>query len=150
MYRNGVMISSGETRCITGVTRNPNLAKQADVALAPFDADSFTPGSTVSLKILTRIGTNPDNSKCSGPGGSHNNAVGLRLYFDAVSRASRLGADPATPPVPSYYLDATGSNRFLTTTAPTGAAAQFADSTGVNFAGGNPWNEIGAWTATIP
>ena len=41
----------------------------------------------LSLRILTRIGTNGSGGFCGG----HSNAVGLRLYFDAVSRPSRFG-----------------------------------------------------------
>src|SRR5437867_13072528 len=48
---------------------------------------------TLTLKLLTRIGTNPDDTKCIGPGGSHNNAAGLRMYFDGVSNSSQFGAD---------------------------------------------------------
>ena len=89
LYKNGVLVTSGLTRCITGVTRNPSLAKEVTATFG-----SFTPASlngttdTLSLKIWTRIGTNPDNTKCAG----HNNAVGLRLYFDATSRQARFGA----------------------------------------------------------
>jgi hypothetical protein len=150
VYRNGILISSGETRCITGLTRNPNMAREVNVDLAAFDADAFTPGSTVSLKMLTRIGTNPDGSKCTGPGGSHNIAVGLRLYFDADGRASKLRADPSTPPIPDYFLDSSGTNLVLTTAAPVGANAQFSDSTSINFANGNAWKEIGTWATTVP
>ena len=42
----------------------------------------------LSLKILTRIGTNGAGAFCGG----HSNAVGLRLYFDAVSRPSKFTA----------------------------------------------------------
>ena len=89
LYRNGVLVTSGLTRCITGVTRNPALAKEATAAFVSFSAVTFNGTSDqLSLKVWTRIGTNPDNTKCAG----HNNAVGLRLYFDATSRQARFGA----------------------------------------------------------
>ena len=50
---------------------------------------------TLSLTLLTRIGTNPDDTKCTGPGGSHNSATGLRMYFDGVSNSSQFGAATA-------------------------------------------------------
>ncbi|SLM46472.1 conserved protein of unknown function [Nitrospira japonica] len=87
VYKNATLVVEGLTRCITGVTRNENLATAVGVAFPAFPAVSFN-GTTdvLSLKVSARIGTNPDSTKCSGPGGSHNNAVGLRLYFDATDR----------------------------------------------------------------
>jgi len=89
IYRNGVLVTSGLTRCITGVTTNPDLAKEATVTVASFSAVTFNGTSDqLSLKVWTRIGTNPDNTKCGG----HSSAAGLRLYFDATSRPARFGA----------------------------------------------------------
>jgi hypothetical protein len=92
VYKNGtpVPVAAGQTLCITGVTRNPDQAKQVTVSFSPFTPAGVASGGTLSLKILTRIGTNANGTKCSGPGGSHNNAVGLRLYYDAGSRPSRF------------------------------------------------------------
>ncbi|MGH7752225.1 MAG: Kelch repeat-containing protein, partial [Gemmatimonadales bacterium] len=88
LYKNGALVTSGLTRCITGVIRDPNLAKEVTAAFAPFATPTFNGTSDqLSLKIWTRIGTNPDNTKCPG----HNNAVGLRLYFDATTRSARFG-----------------------------------------------------------
>jgi hypothetical protein len=42
----------------------------------------------LSLKVLTRIGTTETGARCGG----HANAVGLRLYFDAASRAAQVAA----------------------------------------------------------
>lgn len=93
VFKNGNAAASGETRCITSITRNPNLAKEVAVAFDSFSPVDFNGTMDVlSVHILTRIGTNPDGTKCAGPGGSHGSAVGLRLYFDAVSRPSGLGA----------------------------------------------------------
>lgn len=97
VYKNGVLVSSGVTLCVTGVTRNANNAKEVTVSFAPFSATPFN-GTTdvLSVKILTRIGTNVSGSSCGG----HNNAVGLRLYFDASNRASKFDATivQGTPP----------------------------------------------------
>ena len=83
------LVAAGLTRCIAGITRNPNQASEITVSFDPFDPASFD-GATDVLKLIvqTRIGTNPDDTKSQG----HNNAVGLRLYFDAVNRTSRFGA----------------------------------------------------------
>ena len=89
MYKNGVLVSSGVTLCVTGVTKNANNAKEVSVSFAPFSATPFN-GTTdvLSLKILTRIGTNVSGTFCGG----HSNAAGLRLYFDAGNRPARFDA----------------------------------------------------------
>jgi hypothetical protein len=139
LYSGTTLVAAGETRCITGVTRNPSLAKEITV---PFESMATVSGP-VSLKVLTRIGTNPDGSKCAGPGGSHHNAVGLRLYFDAVSRPSRFLAQ--TAPATELFLHKTGTSFFVDATPPSAATPKTADSVGVNFDGGNPWKVIGTW-----
>lgn len=89
VYKNGTLVAVGETHCIQGVTRNPNLAKEVTVSFAPFSPVTFNGTSdALSLKVLTRIGTNGGASCCGG----HKNATGLRLYFDANNRPSSLGA----------------------------------------------------------
>jgi hypothetical protein len=143
VYINGTLISNGITRCITGVTRNPNQAKQVSVDFGSISDGTIESGDELSLKILTRIGTNPDDTKCSG----HNNAVGLRLYYDAVSRPSRFGAEIAPDPLTNFFLHA---NALLDDSAPTATTAQFKDSASVNFVGGNPWKEIGTWIMILP
>jgi hypothetical protein len=144
LYVGTTRVAAGETRCITGVTRNPGLARGVSV---PFGSIEGGASGAISLKVLTRIGTNPDDTKCSGPGGSHNNARGVRLYYDATSRPSRFGAQipPATSLTP-LFLHNTGSSFFLDSTPPTAISAKSADSAGIDFNGGNPWKEIGTWT----
>ncbi len=94
VQKNGITVASGLTRCVTGVTRNPNEAKEVTASFDPISVINFDGSTDVfSLRISTRIGTNPDNSKC----GEQNNATGLRLYFDSVNRASRFDATFVTP-----------------------------------------------------
>jgi hypothetical protein len=89
VYKNGTLVAVGETHCIQGVTRNPNLAKEVKVSFAPFSPVTFNGTSdTLSLKILTRIGTSGGGGCCGG----HRNATGLRLYFDATNRPAGFGA----------------------------------------------------------
>jgi N-acetylneuraminic acid mutarotase len=84
-YENGTLFASSESYCVQGITRNPDLAKQVAVSFVPFSATAFNGTSdALSLKIQTRIGTNGTGAFCGG----HSNAIGLRLYFDAVVRAS--------------------------------------------------------------
>jgi hypothetical protein len=84
LYKNGMLVAEGLTRCIQGVTRDPNSAEEVKVAFRPFPTTVFTGTDVLVLKVLTRIGTNPDDSQCGG----HSNAVGLRLYFDSTNRPS--------------------------------------------------------------
>ena len=92
LYKNGVLVAPGLTRCITNVARNPNAAKAASVGFDSFPPVTFNETDTLTLKILTRIGTKPNNQHCGG----HSSATGLRMYFDSTSRASKLG-DPCSP-----------------------------------------------------
>ena len=93
LSKNGILVASGAARCLTGITTNPALAKEVTVLLDPFQSVEFNGTTdTLSLKLLTRIGTNPDDTKCIGPGGSHNSAAGLRMYFDGAGNATQFGA----------------------------------------------------------
>ncbi len=86
-YKNGTPVASGDTRCVQGITRNANQAKEVAVVFAAFPATSFN-GTTdvLTVKVLTRVGTNASGALCGG----HSNAVGLRMYFDAVNRAAQF------------------------------------------------------------
>jgi hypothetical protein len=147
---NDTLVAEGETRCITGVTRNPNNAKEVSVELELLSDGGFASGDVLSLTILTRIGTSPDNTKCAGPGGSHSNAVGLRLYYDSTNRDAQFGAEITPDLLKDFFLHAAGTDFFLDTIPPTATSARFKDSTSLNFAGGNPWKEIGTWSMTLP
>jgi len=83
-----VLISSGQTLCITDVTRNETQAKETVVSFGSFNSTSMN-GTTdrLSVKILTRVGTNTSGALCGG----HSNAMGLRLYFDSTIRPAKLG-----------------------------------------------------------
>ncbi len=148
------VVATGVERCITGVARNPSLAKEVTIGWSEGDP-AIGPDDSVSIRFSTRIGTKPDGSKCTGPGGSHSNVVGLRLYYDAKSRPSQL--EMPLDPTSVLYLHSDGNpcgstestgvtNRFLDLTAPTAANAKCKDSSSLNFAGGNQWKVIGTWT----
>ena len=82
IWKNRVAIAAGETKNIRGVTRNPAKAKQVEVPFGAITGSQFNSGDILSIRILTKVADR----------GGHNNAVGLRLYYDAVSRPSWLGA----------------------------------------------------------
>ena len=144
VYKNGTLVASGVTRCVTGVTRNPDKAKEVSVSFGAITHGSVASGDKLSLKMLTRIGTNQDETKCPG----HSNAVGLRLYYDAVSRPARFGAAITPDALKNFFLHG-GSVGVLDATAPTGTSARYMDSAGINFRNGNPWKEIGTWSMTL-
>jgi hypothetical protein len=145
LYSNETLIAEGLTRCVTGITRNAAQAK--DVAIAFADSTGApSSGATLRLEVSTRIGTNPDGTKCAG----HNNAVGLRLYYDAAGRASAFGAALGGGDPVSYFLRSSGTSFTLDPSAPTATSAKQKDSGSVNFSGGNPWAVIGSWSLVVP
>ena len=162
LLKNGTPVASGLKRCVTGVTRNPSLATEAVVPWDAFENVPTSPGDTLSLRLSTRIGTNPNNTKCAGPGGSRSSAVGLRLYYDSATRPSAFGATIVPDPSQALYLHSNGNacannestgvtNRLLDFTAPSAASAKCKDSAAVKFAGGNAWTAIGTWSlAPLP
>jgi hypothetical protein len=96
----------------------------------------LSPGNTLSLRVLAKVADS----------GGHNNAVGLRLYYDAVSRPSRFGAEITPDPLKSFFLR-TVTGDFLDSTAPTGKAPKQKDSPGVDR---KTFREIGTWSMTVP
>jgi subtilisin family serine protease len=154
LLKNDAVVASGLTRCISGVTRNPSLAKEAIVPFDDFDPEPVETGDVLALRVSTRIGTNPDDTKCSG----HSNAVGLRLYYDSTSRPSRFDWTISPDSSENQYLHSNGTacgsgpssgvtTRSLDGTAPTATSAKCKDSGAVSFAGGNPFAVIGVWSA---
>ncbi|MDX2250921.1 MAG: RHS repeat-associated core domain-containing protein [Nitrospira sp.] len=138
VFKNGVLMSSDLTRCISGIVRNANQAKEVTVAFGSVPATPFNGTSdTLSIKLSTRIGTNPDDTKCPG----HNNAVGLRLYFDATSRNARFDATIATQQTPTI-------TNFTPTEGPVGTTVTI---TGTNFdpVPGNNHVQFNGVTATV-
>jgi hypothetical protein len=86
IYKNNILVGYAESLCITGITRNPDLAKQVVLPFNSLLPTTFFNGTTdtLALKIKARIGTNGSGAMCGG----HSNAVGLRLYFDGTTRPS--------------------------------------------------------------
>jgi len=141
------LVATAKTLCLTGVTRNPDNATEAMILFGSFPPLSVAPGHVLSLTIRARIGTHPDGTKCPG----HSNAVGLRLYYDSISRPSRISAQLTPDSAQDFFLHSSSSTvLFLDERAPTGTTAKFKDSAGLNFAGGNPWKAIGTWSMTRP
>src|SRR5262249_38956590 len=143
---NGTPVTEGEAFCVTGITKNPSKALELAVPFGPVAANTLQPGDVLAFDVLTRIGTNPDGSRCGG----HKSAMGLRLYYDAVSPPSQLGGQIAPGPLLPYYLHANATSFFFDTTAPVAATPKQKDSAPITFAGGNPWKSVGTWSRTVP
>jgi hypothetical protein len=146
VYKNNVLVASGLTRCIVGVTRNPSRALEATISFDAFSPVTFNFGDVLSLRILTRIGTNANDTKCPG----HANAVGLRLYYDGSQRQSLFTAELSPDPPSDFFLHTSNSVDYFDDSAPTAAAPLFKDSQTVSFSGGNPWKPVGTWSVTMP
>ena len=78
LLKNGASIASCETQNIQGVTRNPDKAKEVVLDFGDISDGEFAAGDVLSLRILTKV---------TAVGG-HSSAVGLRLYYDSLSRPS--------------------------------------------------------------
>jgi len=101
LRKNDVVIVSGETKNIQGVTRNANQAKEVVVTFGHIVNAQFSTGETLSLRILAKVADS----------GGHNNATGVRLYYDAVNRPARVGVTFSavnTPPLANAGADQTG------------------------------------------
>jgi hypothetical protein len=132
LLKNGVTIATGETRDIRGITRNPSLAKEVTVAFGSISDNQLNSGDVFSLRIMTKVTAT----------GGHSNAVGLRLYYDALSRPSRFGIEIAPGPMKDYFLHSDSSGDFLNSMSPTATDAKYKDSASVNRA---TYKEIGTW-----
>src|SRR5262245_60246052 len=73
------VIATGETDCITGLVRNPALAKEVVVSFGP--ADLALLSGAVTLVLSLRIGTG-----CPG----HASASGVRVYYGSATRDSNF------------------------------------------------------------
>src|SRR5262249_33560842 len=134
VYKNSGLVTSGLTRCI--VTMDPANPVQALVAFdSPLFATLYQSGDVVSFRVLTRIGTQPDDTAC----GSHNNADGLRMYYDSAQQPSGFIASLPSRPLTTFYLHTGASSNFLNDVAPTATAPVFRDSPPLSFSGGDPW-----------
>jgi sugar lactone lactonase YvrE len=160
LSRNGGPVTSGLSRCVTGLSRNPT---EISVAFSAFDPVQANSGDEFSLKISNRMGTNSDDTRCNTPGKTHTNAVGLRLFYDSLGHDTRLGATVSPNPAGSLFLHSDGSacsspgeassgitTSFLDGLAPAGASDRCRDSLSGNAGGANPWKEIGTWKITVP
>ena len=144
-YKNDSLIAAGFTPCITGVTRNPALAKEVSIAFGDVADETLSAGDQLRLRVLARIGTLPDGTRCPG----HASATGLRLYYNASSWSSRVGIVVPPDDVKDYFLRSDGATCYLDAVAPTSSTAAIKDSGPLKYAGGNRWSVIGSCGVTV-
>ena len=145
LYVNDTLVAKGETLCVTGITRNAALATEVFVPFGSISNGEVIPGDRLSLQISARIGTNPDGSKCAG----HSNASGLRLYYDAATRSSRIGVEITPDPLTDHFLRSINNDLLLDSALPTAEKAKHEDSGPLKFAKGNAWVQIGTWSRVL-
>src|SRR6185295_18399164 len=108
VFKGSSLVSSGLQRCIAGVVRNPGAATEAVVAFDSFSPVPVSSGDVLALRVSTRIGTTAADARCTGVGGNHNSAQGLRIYYDAIGRPSRFDATITPDSSKDLYLDSNG------------------------------------------
>lgn len=130
--RNGSVFASGELRCVTGVVRNAAQASRISVPFASIAPATFDLADSISLYVSTRIGTDGAGASCGG----HANATGLRVYFDATSRAAGFDASfgTAAPPAIPDTLLIPDDSAFTLTWAPDNLAVTYRRQFAVRFA----------------
>jgi len=136
LLKNGVIVATGETRNIQGITRNPCQAKEASVTFGSISDHGLNSGDVLSLRILTKV------TAARG----HSNATGLRLYYDGKSTPSRFGMEIAPDPIKDYYLHSNRAGYFLDNAFPTARDEKYKDSPSLNR---TTYKEIGTWSYTV-
>jgi hypothetical protein len=85
-----VLVAHGMSRCIAAAPGDPNTPKPVVIPLTSTHTIFSNGTETLSLKVLTRIGTTTEDTRCSGPGAGRADAMGLRVHFGSASYPSRF------------------------------------------------------------
>jgi hypothetical protein len=132
VFRNGVLIGSGEVDNVSGGGSGFNNAVQRAINLSLAPAGAICTGDTLSFKLSVRIGATGHRSGTA------------RLWYNDAQANTRFGLTVGgTPSV--FYLR---SGFALGTTAGPGPKLTidvFAD----RLVGGNPWKPFGTWSRTF-
>ncbi len=92
---NGSVISSGLTRCVSNLTASASTPVDVSVALGTIPVTPINPATqTLAVRVSARMGTTATNTAC----GTKTSVTGVRLYFDALTRLSRVNVTFQTPP----------------------------------------------------
>jgi hypothetical protein len=85
-----VRVAHGMSRCIAAAPGDPNTPQPVVIPFTSTDTTFSNGTETLSLKVLTRVGTTPEDKRCNGPGAAQANAIGLRVYFGSATYPSRF------------------------------------------------------------
>jgi hypothetical protein len=138
-YHNGVLVSASQATCVGAQATEPEKSRKVSV---PMDAtlDGASAG-VFSIRILARIGTNPDGTNCSG----RSRAAGLRLYFGTADWPSSVTVGPSQDRLMTLFLHSRQGSDVLTPDSPTASSVAVRESGDLESEGGNPWREVGVW-----
>ncbi len=128
---------------VSGLVSNPEAAKNVSVSLDAVHGAPLDASGALSLRVLARIGTNPDGTKCSGPAKS----TGLRVYSGTADWPSHVALGPSLDPRTTLFLHSASGRNLLAPDPPTATTAALSESASLDFDAGNPWKEIGMWAA---
>ena len=92
---NPMLVAYGMSRCIAAAPGAPNTPKPVVIPFTSTDTIFSNGTETLSLKVLTRVGTTPEDTRCTGAGRA--DTVRLRVYFGGVDHASRFDLLIAIP-----------------------------------------------------
>jgi hypothetical protein len=152
MLVNGQVVGAALKRCLGDLAR----AREISIPLRHLDPVALGPGDQVGLRVLARIGTQTNGSRCR-PLLSPRATEGLRLLYSAEAHRSRLRAELIPGTTTSLFLHSDGRRCSsgpdpaaaafeLREQPPTAAQPRCRDSGTLDFAGANPWVELGTWT----
>jgi large repetitive protein len=133
VFRNGVLIGSGQVNNVSGGSSGFNNAKDRAITLAlssPGTSGACS-GDTLSIKLSVRIGATGHRSGTA------------RLWYNDSQANSRFGVTIAGVPSDLYLLDG-----FVLGTSP-GAGPKKTIDVFVDRNGGNPWKPFGTWVKTF-
>ena len=130
----GTALGGGELSCVRNILRDPSRVTSHTI---PLDLE-LIPGASVTVRLLARIGTNANGTRCTGTGATHASAGGLRFYYDAATRRSLLSSDSGAAHFHSNGTACTenasgGVSSRTIDTNPVASAARCQDAPGLTF-----------------
>jgi hypothetical protein len=162
VYRNAALVASGELRCLGDLADRPNRPDEVQIALGEPTDPELAPGDVLSLRVLARIGTNPDDTVCAGHRRGRVFSDGVWLYYDAADRPARLAIEIGGAPPSELFLRSDGGrctghrpdsharHLELDPVPPAHDPGKCLRSGRLDLDHGNPWREVGTWSMTLP
>ena len=94
LARNGVVIATADTQAIKGLSTNSSKAKEVTAAFGAISDPHCNPGDVLALTLFAKLADTSGKSSEHGQSksDSESSSSTLRVYYDATTRASRIGA----------------------------------------------------------